>query len=73
MGGRCSSGTSRSRTEIEVEPRDSVPLPAAGMAQLAEYDSEQLELLTDFLRRGEELQRTQSERIRGSEGDWKVS
>jgi hypothetical protein len=43
------------------------------MAQLAEYDSEQLELLTDFLRRGEELQRTQSERIRGSEGDWKVS
>jgi DNA-binding MarR family transcriptional regulator len=43
------------------------PVGAAGMAQLAEYDSEQLALLTDFLRRGEELQRIQAERIRGFE------
>jgi DNA-binding MarR family transcriptional regulator len=49
------------------------PVGAAGMAQLAEYDSEQLALLTDFLRRGEELQRAQAKRIRGSDGDWKVS
>jgi hypothetical protein len=42
------------------------PVGRAGMIQLGEYDPGQLALLTDFLRRGEELQRTQAERIRGS-------
>jgi DNA-binding MarR family transcriptional regulator len=43
------------------------PVGKAGMAQLAEYDREQLALLADFLRRGEELQRTQAARIRVSQ------
>jgi DNA-binding MarR family transcriptional regulator len=41
------------------------PVGEAGMSQLAEYDSAELQLLTDFLRRGEALQRTQADRIRG--------
>jgi DNA-binding MarR family transcriptional regulator len=41
------------------------PVGKAGMAQLAEYDAAQLALLTDFLRRGEGLQRAQAARIRG--------
>jgi predicted transcriptional regulator len=45
------------------------PVGAAGMSQLSEYDPEQLALLTTFLRRGEEMQRAQAERIRGSRPD----
>ena len=36
----------------------------AGVAQLGAYSDEQLGFLTEFLRRGEELQRTESRRIR---------
>jgi DNA-binding MarR family transcriptional regulator len=45
------------------------PVGRAGMTQLAEYDDEQLALLTSFLRRGVELQHTQAERIRTQQSD----
>jgi DNA-binding MarR family transcriptional regulator len=40
------------------------PVGKAGMTQLAEYDQDQLALLTDFLHRGEAFQLAQAERIR---------
>jgi DNA-binding MarR family transcriptional regulator len=40
------------------------PVGKAGMTQLEDYDSAELQLLTDFLRRGEVLQRAQADRIR---------
>jgi DNA-binding MarR family transcriptional regulator len=42
------------------------PVAEAGMRQLAEYDDAELALLTDFLRRGETLQREHADRIRGT-------
>lgn len=45
------------------------PVGRAGVAQLREYNETDLALLTDFLRRGEELQHSQAKRIRGRRGD----
>ncbi len=62
----------RRRAVVKVTPRaaellDRIygPIGHAGRRELARYSDAELTLITDFLRRGRELQLRQAERIRG--------
>ena len=54
-------------TPAAVESLDRIysPILKAGLRQLAHYSSEELGVITDFLRRGREMQLAEAERIRG--------
>jgi DNA-binding MarR family transcriptional regulator len=73
---RVTDGADRRRATISIAASAAASLEAiygpvgnAGITQLAEYSPEQLTLLTDFLSRGEELQRAHAARIHSSKTD----